>query len=152
MFGRNSFNLSSFLCWQSLKKSYQQTHHNFNSKRWLEVLLDNFTILTPFFTHVYWMNEALTQGFGSIACSEQKRSAAYLGALPAKESVCVTQPFQSENCSNSYPIYSRVHKSSDSFFSKILEKPSIMQKKMIPHIKGLDFSQRWSKKKSKWST
>ena len=43
--------------------------------------------------------------------------------------------------------YSRVHKSSDSFFSKILEKPSIVQKKMIPHIKGLDFSQRWSKKK-----
>ena len=38
--------------------------------------------------------------------------------------------------------YSRVHKSSDSFFSKILEKPSIEQKKMIPHIKGLDFSQR----------
>ena len=38
--------------------------------------------------------------------------------------------------------YSRVHKSSDSFFSKILEKPSIVQKKMIPHIKGLDFSQR----------
>ena len=91
---------SSFLCWQSLKKSYQQTHHNFNSKRWLEVLLDNFTILTPFFTHVYWMNEALTQGFGSIACSEQKRSAAYLGALPAKESICVTQPFQPENCPN----------------------------------------------------
>ena len=45
--------------------------------------------------------------------------------------------------------YSRVHKSSDSFFSKILEKPSIVQKKMIPHIKGLDFSQRWSKKKFK---
>ena len=50
------------------------------------------------------MNEALTQGFGSIACSEQKRSAAYLGALPAKESICVTQPFQSENCPNSHPI------------------------------------------------
>ena len=48
------------------------------------------------------MNEALTQGFGSIACSEQKRSAAYLGALPAKESICVTQPFQSENCPNSH--------------------------------------------------
>ena len=46
-------------------------------------------------------------------------------------------------------MYSRVHKSSDSFFSKILEKPSIVQKKMIPHIKGLDFSQRWSKKKFK---
>ena len=43
--------------------------------------------------------------------------------------------------------YSRVHKSSDSFFSKILEKPSILQKKMIPHINGLHFSMRWSKKK-----
>ena len=50
------------------------------------------------------MNEALTQGFSSIACSDQKRSAAYLGALPAKESICVTQPFQSENCPNSHPI------------------------------------------------
>ena len=38
--------------------------------------------------------------------------------------------------------YSRVHKSSDSFFSKILEKPSMVQKKMIPHIKELDFSLR----------
>ena len=45
--------------------------------------------------------------------------------------------------------YGRVRKSSDSFFSKILEKPSIVQKKMIPHIKGLDFSKRWSKKKFK---
>ena len=45
--------------------------------------------------------------------------------------------------------YSRVHKSLDSFFSKILEKPSIEQKKMIPHIKGLDFLQRWNKKKFK---
>ena len=39
-----------------------------------------------------------------------------------------------------------MHKSSDSFFSKILEKPSIVQKKMIPHIKGLDLSQGRSKK------
>ena len=31
-------------------------------------------------------------------------AAAYLGALPAKESICVTQPFQSENCSKSNPI------------------------------------------------
>ena len=38
--------------------------------------------------------------------------------------------------------YSRVHKSWNSFFSKILEKPSIVQKKMIPHINGLLFSQR----------
>ena len=49
--------------------------------------------------------------------------------------------------------YSRMHKSSDSFFSKILEKPSIVQRKMIPHINGLHFSMRWSKKKiSKWPT
>ena len=38
--------------------------------------------------------------------------------------------------------YSRVHKRWQRFFSKILEKPSIVQKKMLPHIKGLDFSQR----------
>ena len=49
--------------------------------------------------------------------------------------------------------YSRVHKSSDSFFSKILKKPSIVQKKMIPHRNGLHFSMKWSKKKnSKWPT
>ena len=33
-------------------------------------------------------------------------------------------------------MYSRVHKSSDSFFSKILEKPSIVQKKIIPQVKA----------------
>ena len=37
-------------------------------------------------------------------------------------------------------FYGRVLKSSDSFFSKILEKASIVQKKMIPHINGLGFS------------
>ena len=41
---------------------------------------------------------------------------------------------------NGQSIYSRVHKSSDSLFSKILEKPSIVQKKMIPHMTGLGFS------------
>ena len=46
-----------------------------------------------------------------------------------------------------YLIYSGVHKRWHSFFSKILEKPSIVQKKMLPHTKGLDFSQIWSKKK-----
>ena len=40
-----------------------------------------------------------------------------------------------------------MHKSSDSFFSKIQEKPSIVQKKMIPHRNGLHFSIKWSKKK-----
>ena len=44
--------------------------------------------------------------------------------------------------------YSRVHKSSDSFFPKILEKPSIGQKKMIPHRNGLVFWLIWSKKKN----
>ena len=39
-------------------------------------------------------------------------------------------------------VYSRVHKSSDSFFSKILEKPSIVQKKIIPHRNGLHFSMK----------
>ena len=42
--------------------------------------------------------------------------------------------------------YSRVQKSWNEVFFKILEEPSIVQKKLIPHIKGLDFSQRWSKK------
>ena len=45
--------------------------------------------------------------------------------------------------------YSRVQKNWNEVFFKILEEPSIVQKKMIPHIKGLDFSQRWSKKKIK---
>ena len=43
--------------------------------------------------------------------------------------------------------YSHVQKSWNEVFFKILEEPSIVQKKLIPHIKGLDFSQRWSKKK-----
>ena len=37
--------------------------------------------------------------------------------------------------------YSRVHKSSDSFFSKILEKPSIVHKKMIPHKRAGFFTE-----------
>ena len=40
-----------------------------------------------------------------------------------------------------------MHKSPPPFFSKILEKPSIVQKKMIPQINGLGFSLIWSKKK-----
>ena len=56
--------------------------------------------------------------------------------------------------------YSRVHKSSDSFFSKILEKPSIVQKKVIPHIKAKVFfignkqkrKKKFEKKNSKWPT
>ena len=38
--------------------------------------------------------------------------------------------------------YSRVQKNWNEVFFKILEEPSIVQKKMIPHIKGLDFSQK----------
>ena len=44
---------------------------------------------------------------------------------------------------------SRVQKSWNEVFFKILKEPSIVQKILIPHIKGLDFSQRWSKKKFK---
>ena len=43
------------------------------------------------------------------------------------------------------PIYSGVHKCWPSFFSNILEKPSIQQKKMIPYMNWLLFPQRWSK-------
>ena len=37
-------------------------------------------------------------------------------------------------CSKDKIDYSRVHISSDEVFSKILKKPSIVQKKMIPHM------------------
>ena len=40
------------------------------------------------------MNEALTKSIQLLT---------YLGALPAKESICVTQPFQPENCPNCHP-------------------------------------------------
>ena len=45
--------------------------------------------------------------------------------------------------------YSRVHISSDSIFSKILKKSSIVQKKFFPHIKlkGLDFFTEVKQKK-----
>ena len=44
-------------------------------------------------------------------------------------------------------IYSRVHISSDEVFSKILKKPSILQKWMIPHINGLLVSIQMKQKK-----
>ena len=34
-------------------------------------------------------------------------------------------------------VYSRVHISSDSLFSKILKKQSILQRYVIPHVNGL---------------
>ena len=43
---------------------------------------------------------------------------------------------QGWNAKSEFRVYSCVHISSDSLFSKILKKPSIVQKK-IPHIKGL---------------
>ena len=52
-------------------------------------------------------------------------------------------------CLHPLGMYSRVQKSWNEVFFKILKKPSIVQKKMIPHMKGLDFSQGWSKKKIK---
>ena len=53
--------------------------------------------------------------------------------------------------------YSRVHISSDEVFSEILKKPSIVQKKMIPHMKAFGLFNKMKqknfflkKKKSKW--
>ena len=43
--------------------------------------------------------------------------------------------------------YSRVHKSSDSFFSKILEKPSIVQKKNYTSYKRAGFFTEMKQKK-----
>ena len=38
------------------------------------------------------------------------------------------------NIDPKFHAYSRVHISSDEVFSKILKKPPIVQKKMIPHM------------------
>jgi hypothetical protein len=53
--------------------------------------------------------------------------------------------------------YSRVHISLDEVFSKILKKPSIVQKKMIPHMKAFGLLNKMKQKKknsekknSKW--
>ena len=46
-------------------------------------------------------------------------------------------------------MYSRVHKSSDSFFSKILEKPSIVQKKYDTSYKRAAFFAEMKQKKIK---
>ena len=37
-------------------------------------------------------------------------------------------------------MYSRVHISSDEVFSKILKKPSIVQKKQLPHMKAFSLA------------
>ena len=97
-----------------------------------------------FFLHYGWFFQNLGK--------EGRRT--FMHATVCSGPHCIVSPFLKKLTKNIRPtyilqIYSRVHKSSDSFFSKILEKPSIVQKKMIPHIKGLDFSQRWSKKKFK---
>jgi hypothetical protein len=47
----------------------------------------------------------------------------------------ITQEWQ-DTRQTSNGMYSRVHISSDEVFSKILKKPSIVQKKMIPHMKA----------------
>ena len=46
-----------------------------------------------------------------------------------------------------YFIYSRVHISSDEVFSKILKKPSIVRKKMIPHMKAFSLFNKMKQKK-----
>ena len=44
-------------------------------------------------------------------------------------------------------IYSRVHISSDEVFSKIMKKPSIVQKKLIPHMKAFGLFNKIKQKK-----
>jgi hypothetical protein len=43
--------------------------------------------------------------------------------------------------------YSRAHISSDEVFSKILKKPSIAQKEMIPHMKAFGLFNKMKQKK-----
>ena len=50
-------------------------------------------------------------------------------------------------CSRLYGTYSRVHKSWNSFFPKILEKPSMVQKKMLHYIKRAGFFTEMKQKK-----
>ena len=45
--------------------------------------------------------------------------------------------------------YSCVHISSDEVFAKILKKPSIVQKKMMPHMKAFGLFYKMKQKKSK---
>jgi hypothetical protein len=45
--------------------------------------------------------------------------------------------------------YSCVHNSSDEVFSKILKKPSIAQKKMIPQMKAFGLFNKMKQKKKK---
>ena len=44
-------------------------------------------------------------------------------------------------------VYSRVHISSDEVFSKILKKPSIVQKKIMPHMKAFGLFNKMKQKK-----
>ena len=46
--------------------------------------------------------------------------------------------------------YSRVHISWNEVFSKILKKPSIVQKKMMPHMKAFGLFNKMKQKSSKW--
>ena len=45
-------------------------------------------------------------------------------------------------------MYSRVHISSDEVFSKILKKPSIVQKKMMPNMKAFGLFVKLKQKKN----
>ena len=58
-------------------------------------------------------------------------------------------PYQRKKRRGSYFHYSRVHKSWNSFFSKILEKPSIVQKKNVTSYKRAGFFTEMKQKKFK---
>ena len=59
------------------------------------------------------------------------------------QTIKLSQLHRAKTCwTENLRVFSRVHKSPPPFFSKILEKPSIVQKEIIPNINGLGFSLR----------
>ena len=84
---------------------------------------------TRFFAEIYCLSHKVTFRIGLVYdWAKITAKYAYFVVIFAKSHVNL--------------LYSRVQKSWNEVFFKILKKPSIVQKKMIPHIKGLDFSQR----------
>jgi hypothetical protein len=58
---------------------------------------------------------------------------------------------QEQTCNNievGLRVYNPVHISLDEVFSKILKKPSIVQKKMIPHMKAFCIVSKMKQKKN----
>ena len=103
-------NSTIFSSWQLVWTSLWQRHHSLPPWTFLKAILTS-----SWSTYLVWTNLinklimifVLTDGLNFLyMCilnewgSDQKRSAAYLGALHAKERICVTQPFRSKNRPN----------------------------------------------------